>query len=103
LLQNAMSKAELPKQAVSNLAKCIAGLCVQASEEKRNSTVQRFINDLHSTEERQKHLALLCIGELGQQADLSAAGELKDIIMGAFESSSEEIKTAAAYALGHLA
>ena len=45
-------------------------------------------------------MALLCIGELGAQRDLSHVTELQSIILESFESGNEETKTAAACALG---
>ena len=99
--------ADMPKQSISNLAKCMAGICINAPNAAiRDKTLQRFAADLRAPEERKKQLALMCIGEVGQHADLAAAApstNLKDLILGCFESGSEETKSAAAFALGHLA
>ena len=46
------------------------------------------------------------MGELGQQTDLGAGEDpvvLRDLIVSCFDSSCEATKSAAAYALGHLA
>ena len=56
-----------------------------------------------ASNEAQKQLALLCLGEVGQQQDLSAIPNLKEILLGGFESASEDTKLSAAYALGHVA
>ena len=61
-----------------------------------------FAKDLTSSDETKKHLALLCIGELGQLANLgeivTVANEevsLKDLILSCFEGGAEETKAAA--------
>ena len=105
------SGGEMAKQSVGNVAKCVAGICARASAVDRHTTVQRFAADLQqAVDEKRRHLALLCIGELGQQSDLSLGSsgsaegaQLKDLILACFESGSEETKAAAAYALGRLA
>lgn len=48
-------------------------------------------------------LALLCLGEIGRQVDLSAHEGLEEIIMGELLSPSEEIKVAASFSLGNIA
>jgi cullin-associated NEDD8-dissociated protein 1 len=98
---------KLVKQSMSNLSKCMAGLCACVQDSNiRDKTVELFANDINSSYDTKKLLALLCIGELGQQTDLSVAAanfNLKDLILACFESVSEETKLAAAYALGNLA
>ena len=101
---------EMAKQSVGNVAKCVAGICARASAPDRQATVQRLALDLQQAgDEKRRHLALLCVGELGQQTDLSLGGngaagaQLKDLILACFESGSEETKAAAAYALGRVA
>jgi cullin-associated NEDD8-dissociated protein 1 len=99
------SEAEnLPKQSIANLARCIAALCCSSDAAKCEATVQRFINDVEKagSSDASKHLALLCIGEVGSVQDLSAQANLQAVILGAFETGSEETKSAAAYALGHV-
>lgn len=92
------------KQSVSNLATCIAGVCMQVDSAVRNTVVAQLASDLAPGDEGRRHLALLCIGELGQSTDLaSTSADLKSLILSCFDSSAEETKTAAAYALGHLA
>lgn len=51
--------------------------------------------------------ACLCMcmcmhGFIGSQSDLSGQGNLQAVILAAFETGSEETKSAAAYALGHV-
>uniref|UniRef100_A0A8C2HKA5 Cullin-associated and neddylation-dissociated 1 n=1 Tax=Cyprinus carpio TaxID=7962 RepID=A0A8C2HKA5_CYPCA len=47
-------------------------------------------------------LALLSLGEVGHHVDLSGQPELKTVILDAFSSASEEVKSAASYALGSI-
>ena len=100
------SGAGLPKQGVSNLAQCLAGICAAAPPATRKEAVHGLLVDLRSNDESMKHLSLLCMGHLGQEIELSAAqgaDDLKEVIMNCFEAGSEDTKAAAAFALGHLA
>lgn len=94
---------ETSKQGLSNLSKCIAG--VTCTPQATQQSLQRFTADLQaaSSSEGQKQLALLCVGEVGQNADLSSVPNLQSLVLGCFESRSEDTKLAAAYALGHIA
>jgi cullin-associated NEDD8-dissociated protein 1 len=47
--------------------------------------------------------SLLAIGETGRGADLSQVPDLKTAVLAAFNHSSEEVKSAASYALGNIA
>lgn len=92
------------KQSISNLATCIAGICAVVKPAVRNAVVVKLAQDLAPGDEGRRHLSLLCIGELGQSTDLSSSStDLKALILTCFDSHAEETKTAAAYALGHLA
>jgi cullin-associated NEDD8-dissociated protein 1 len=46
---------------------------------------------------------LLCLGEIGRRRDLSAHANIEVVVIGSFQSPSEEIKAAASYALGNIA
>lgn len=88
----------------------MAVLCAQTSESARGKTVARLVKDMTAdqepkthSQETKKHLALLVVGELGRQTDLSGIKNLQGIILGTFEGGKEETKTAAAYSLGHVA
>lgn len=48
-------------------------------------------------------LALLCLGEIGRRTDLSRHNKLEVTVTEAFHAPSEELKAAAAYALGSIA
>ena len=101
---NSGAGAGLTKQGLSNLSKCVAGIA-SSSTTTINQSLQRFTADLNNTsaDESQKQLALLCLGELGHQQDLSSIPNLQNILLQSFESPLEDTKLAAAYALGHIA
>ncbi|RZC88476.1 hypothetical protein C5167_016279 [Papaver somniferum] len=50
-----------------------------------------------------RHLALLCLGEIGRRKDLSSHAGIENIVIESFQSPFEEIKSAASYALGNIA
>ena len=82
----------------------MASLCVNTDEAVCFQTVARFATDVETGDsENARHLALLCLGEIGKQKNLSAQANLQSVVLGAFESGSEETKSAAAYALGNTA
>lgn len=95
---NAMS---VHKQAYSSTAKAIAAISV-GDEQRALRTVQQLIDDLkqRQNDDNVHTLTLLSIGEIGKVTDLASLTELINVILQAFNSSSEDVKTAASYALG---
>uniref|UniRef100_A0A8C2F777 Cullin-associated and neddylation-dissociated 1 n=1 Tax=Cyprinus carpio TaxID=7962 RepID=A0A8C2F777_CYPCA len=63
-----------------------------------------FIQDVKNSRSTDsiRLLALLSLGEVGHHVDLSGQPELKTVILDAFSSASEEVKSAASYALGSI-
>lgn len=104
-ITNRSTGVELPKQSIANTARCIAVLCVHAPAGPRDNTIARFVAEVRqpTSSELQKHVALLSLGEVGHQMDLSQHADLQTVILSSFESGSEEVKAAAAYALGNIA
>jgi hypothetical protein len=47
----------------------------------RSSTVAELVRDMKGGDETRKHLALLVIGELGTQSDLSRAQDLRALLL----------------------
>uniref|UniRef100_A0AAQ5YP93 TATA-binding protein interacting (TIP20) domain-containing protein n=1 Tax=Amphiprion ocellaris TaxID=80972 RepID=A0AAQ5YP93_AMPOC len=91
--------AALPhKQAYCSIAKCVAALTRACPNEGPAVDVKNS----RSTDSI-RLLALLSLGEVGHHVDLSSQPELKTVILDAFSSSSEEVKSAASYALGSIA
>lgn len=96
----------LSKQAIYSIAQCVAVLCLAAGDQKCASTVEMLmgiLKDDGNTNSAKKHLALLCLGEIGRRKDLSAHTLIENIIIESFQSPFEEIKSAASYALGNIA
>uniref|UniRef100_A0A8D0CZ05 Cullin-associated and neddylation-dissociated 1 n=2 Tax=Sander lucioperca TaxID=283035 RepID=A0A8D0CZ05_SANLU len=97
--------ASLPhKQAYCSIAKCVAAL-TRACPDEGPAVVGQFIQDVKNSRSTDsiRLLALLSLGEVGHHVDLSSQPELKTVILDAFSSSSEEVKSAASYALGSIA
>ncbi|KAG5182650.1 armadillo-type protein, partial [Tribonema minus] len=97
--------APAPRQAIGNLAQCVAAVCAAAKESERAATVAGLLRDARGADEARCHLSLLALAELATLADLSAVANLKELLLGTFDDAacSEEARTAAAYALGRLA
>jgi cullin-associated NEDD8-dissociated protein 1 len=106
------------KQGIYNLAKCIATITVATTPENGQTLLNEIFSLLESSSSstpadaatlRQVQLGLLITGDLGRMIDLSspstngAAERLKPIYMSYFDSKSEDLKHAAAYALGSAA
>jgi len=87
----------------ANIAKCVASL-VSHSEREALVVVQQFLANLASNQQDYSlTFSLLAIGEIGRAADLSQLQDLKPAVLAAFNHHSEEVKSAASYALGNIA
>ena len=104
--------ASMTKQSLYNLSKCIAVISASTNASDREQVVRHLISTLenngpNTNDVMRVQLALLTLGELGQRIDLSQmsdiAGKLTAICLQFFESSSEDVKHAASYALGRSA
>jgi cullin-associated NEDD8-dissociated protein 1 len=92
-------------------AKCVAAVCASVGPAATASTVATLIAELETPRQggggREDLLALLCLGELGRRADLSSSGAAADglekVLLAAFDSPGEELKSAASFALGGVA
>lgn len=91
----------LHRQAFQSVSRCIAAICF-ALPNKTIPVIRKFVKDIESPDldEPKKHLALFAIGEIGKHIDLSSISNLQDVIIQLFNSPSEEIRSAASYALG---
>jgi len=92
------------KQGRANIAKCAASL-VSHSQTEAVTVVKQFMQQLATSGQSDCSItfSLLAIGETGRGADLSQLPELKQTILSAFNHTSEEVKSAASYALGNIA
>ncbi|XP_010001683.1 PREDICTED: cullin-associated NEDD8-dissociated protein 1-like [Chaetura pelagica] len=100
---SAEAPATLHKQAYYSTAKCVAALS-SACPKETPATVNQFIQDVKSPKSSSavKVLALLSLAEMGRSTNLSAQRELRAVILEAFTAPSEEVKSAASYALGNV-
>lgn len=97
------TQAVFHKQAFHSLAKCVAALTVKWQQEAI-AVVDKFLQDIQSQSPEPQHVfALLVIGEIGRHIDLSRVINLKQLILISFAIPSEEVKSAASYALGSIA
>jgi len=110
LLRQRLNK-KVSKHGISILAKCIATIAATTTPENGKQVLTEVLTLLESAgtpsdadKLREVQLALLITGDLGRIVDLGtlegAAERLKSIYVGYFDSSSEDLKHAAAYALG---
>ncbi|NXW13367.1 CAND1 protein, partial [Circaetus pectoralis] len=100
---SAGASVTLHKQAYYSVAKCMAALS-SACPKEAPAMVNQFIQDVKNPKSSSavKVLAFLSLAEMGRTTNLSAQRELKTVIMEAFTSPSEEVKSAASYALGNI-
>jgi len=92
------------KMAFHSIAKCVASLTLVCQSEAK-AIINKFVADIQrsSSSESVCLFSLLAIGEIGCHIDLSNKQELKSVIIEAFSSECEDIKSAASYSLGHVA
>lgn len=112
MLRERLKEEKIGKHAIYNLARCIAIIAATTTAEKRQGVVNETLSLLDKIETpedanelRRVQLALLVSGDLGRMVDLSTlsdgvADRLQKIYVDYFLSSSEDLKHAAAYALG---
>ncbi|KAM9277116.1 cullin-associated NEDD8-dissociated protein 1-like isoform 2-T2 [Morus bassanus] len=100
---SAGASVTLHKQAYYSVAKCVAALS-SACPKEAPAIVSQFIQDVKNPRSSSavKVLAFLSLAEMGRTMNLSAQRELKTVILEAFTSPSEEVKSAASYALGNI-
>ncbi|KAL3668246.1 hypothetical protein V7S43_006341 [Phytophthora oleae] len=95
--------SEESKHSVLNIARCVAGTCVATTEENRKLAFAKFVGDITQTEsEKNKVLALYCLGEFGRKIKLAGYTDVKELILKCFNNPGEEVKAAAAYSLGSI-
>ncbi|KAG6611372.1 putative Cullin-associated NEDD8-dissociated protein [Phytophthora cinnamomi] len=95
--------SEESKHSVLNIARCVAGVCVATTEENRKVAFAKFVGDITQTEsEKNRVLALYCLGEFGRKIKLAGYPDVKEIILNCFNNAGEEVKAAAAYSLGSI-
>lgn len=91
----------LHRQAYCSIAKCLA--TVSTVEQLRAlEAVKQLIHDIKTDRNNDsiQVFALLAIGEIGKSTDLTSIPDVKNVIIESFNSPSEEVKSAASFALG---
>lgn len=92
------------KQAFNSTAKAIAAISL-GDQSRAVMTVKQLVDDSkqHLNNDSIYTLILLAIGEIGKQTDLGEVPNLVEVILQAFNSSSEDVKSAGSFALGCVA
>ncbi|KAI7863566.1 armadillo-type protein [Spinellus fusiger] len=92
------------KHAAATVAQCVTALTVNTSDENRQKTIHSFQSYIESTTTNDsiKYLSLLTLGEIGRRIDLSYLENIHHQILNLFSAQSEEVKFAAAFALGNI-
>ncbi|CAH1639629.1 unnamed protein product [Spodoptera littoralis] len=91
------------KQAFHSLAKCVAAVVAEGGADALD-VVRGFLRDIARPASDAHHMfALLALAEIGRHLDLSSIPNLKEVLLSSFTPSSEEVKSAASYALGSVA
>lgn len=114
LLRQNLEQASASKHAIENLARCIAVITSVTSPDNLQGVLAETLASLEGSTTpddpaslKKVQLALLMSGDLGRIIDYSSmdgvAEKFSVIYMRYFESQSEELKNAAAYALGRAA
>lgn len=102
-LQEHSASAHHIKQAFHSLAKCVAAVVVEGGTDALD-VVRGFLRDAAQPASDAHHMfALLALAEIGRHLDLSSIPNLKEVLLSSFAPSSEEVKSAASYALGSVA
>ncbi|KAH9813025.1 armadillo-type protein [Melampsora americana] len=92
-------------QSYQTVSRCI-GAVIRTDPTVGVSAVTRFSNSLQNDPNDDNvlsYFSLLCLGELGRVVDLSAQPEVFESALARFSSSSEDIRNAAAFAIGNIA
>lgn len=102
--QSTVDSAIIHRQSYHSVARCVAALS-SACPKETPGTVTSLIQEIRNrgSPESARVLALLCLGEVGRNGSLGGSKEVQGIILEAFSSTSEEVKTAASCALGGMA
>ncbi|XP_062265609.1 cullin-associated NEDD8-dissociated protein 2 [Platichthys flesus] len=92
------------RQSYHSVARCVAAL-TSACPKESPGTVSGLIQEVKNpgSLESARVLALLSLGEVGRSGSLGGSKEVQGVILQAFTSTSEEVKTAASCALGSMA
>uniref|UniRef100_A0A672G9E0 Cullin-associated and neddylation-dissociated 2 (putative) n=1 Tax=Salarias fasciatus TaxID=181472 RepID=A0A672G9E0_SALFA len=96
--QSCVDGGALHRQSYHSVARCVAALCSAAPKETAATVIKNT-----GSPESARVLALLSLGEVGRSGSLGGSKEVQGVILEAFSSTSEEVKTASSCALGSMA
>jgi cullin-associated NEDD8-dissociated protein 1 len=104
LVEPIYSGMQVHKQAYYSTAKAVAAVSI-GDHSRAVTTVSQLVEDCKKNLDNDSKytLALLSIGEIGRVTDLSQVRDLVEVILNAFNSSSEDVKSAGSFALGCIA
>lgn len=98
----ATGQGVIHKQAFYSLAKCVSAITT-SNPTLALEILPQFTNEIrHPNNDIKLVFALLVIGEIGREIDLSTVKDLNNMIIEMFSHVSEEVKSAASYALGSI-
>ncbi len=80
------TQAVIPRQTMSNIAHCMAVLCAQMEGRAGKGNVTSLVQEINGSDDTAKHLALLVLGDIGRQIDLSWVVDLQPLIQEIFET-----------------
>ncbi len=80
------TQAAISRQAMSNIAHCMAVLCTQIGGGAGKDNITSLVQEINGSDNTAKHLALLVLGDIGRQIDLSWVVDLQPLIQEIFET-----------------
>ncbi|KAG8723447.1 hypothetical protein FRC09_003293 [Ceratobasidium sp. 395] len=101
----AFDKSEGGVGVAGNISKCL-GAVVRAQRPIAAGTINEFAKHIKPTTKATQNKLVLClltVGEIGRFIDMSNQAEVLDNALGFFKSDSEEVRSAAAFAVGNIA
>ncbi|CAE7627941.1 CAND1 [Symbiodinium pilosum] len=104
----ASAQAQAQRHVIGTLAKGLAAVTAASAPDVQKAAVQHFLESVKKTSGNpaqevmhQCELSLLALGETGKYADLSGVPGFCDVLLHQLESQQDEIRLAAALALGY--
>lgn len=87
----------------TTVAKCVGAMARTGTQEQATATINQFSKLSQSEQGKDTRLALLILGAIGREQDLSSHKLVDEVILAGLQSDSEEVSNAASLALGNIA